>query len=139
MSPRLAFLLALAGVSAAGIPLFHLTRPPVTPRIEAAPSSEAPSTMAYATLQFTGAPQSLVLRLEGKDLAQMPEGTPSPWELQIALPTDSQTLDIEVEAHWDEPGAHAATLAIEPPGRETRRDTQWSKAGMLHSVFTFIW
>jgi len=141
MSPRLVFTLALAGVLLAGAPLLWLTAP-----ARHAPASQkaapAKRQAAFVSLKFTGKPVSATLRLEGSDLAAMPAGQGSPWELELPLPSDAPALELEAEVHWPEGSPeNAATLTVEPVGREGRSDTQWTGAdgSLLHTIFSFAW
>lgn len=93
-------------------------------------------------MRFTGKPSSAVLRYEGTDLANMPDGTPSPWEVNVHLPSEYSSLDIEAEITWDSDSPeNAVTLTLEPPSRESRSETQWtgSNSSLLHTIFTFKW
>lgn len=140
MSPRLVFSLALAGVLLAGAPLLWLT----APARHAPAKKEAPAERqaAFVSLKFTGKPVSAALRLEGNGLADMPAGQGSPWELELPLPAGAPTLELEAELHWPEGSPeNAATLTVEPEGREGRSDTQWTGAdgSLLHSIFSFAW
>ncbi len=143
MSPRLATLLALAGVLLAGIPLPALTRS--REAAEPAPTTvrEQATTACYANVRFTGQPAELVILHEGEELARLPAGaTDSPWEPELALPpiAEGDVLELEVMARWETPAAQqAVTLTLEPARLPARSDTQWAEGDSLHNLFTFSW
>lgn len=142
MSPRISFLLALAGVLAAGVPLLWLTAPaPAAATSPHAPSPEGHEPV-YMTLRFTGNPTQGTLRLDGEDIATLPAGCRSPWETELSLPSRASLLELEAELHWPEGSPEqAVTINLEPLGKEARRDTQWtgSNGSLLHAIFTFTW
>lgn len=142
MSPRATFLLALVAVLAAGIPLLRLTAPASLAPV-AHPSLSIPvGERVYATVRFTGTPIQGTLRWEGKDIATLPFGCPSPWETGLLLPTPLSLLELEAEFQWPEGTAEqAVTISLEPPNQPARQDTQWAgnDAPNLHTIFTFNW
>lgn len=142
MSPRTTFFLALAAVLAAGIPLLRLTAPPTLAAAAPAAPSATGCERVYATVRFTGDPAQGVLRWEGKDIATLPAGCPSPWETELLLPVPLSLLELEAEFHWPEGSPQqAVTISLEPAGQPARQDTQWSGEGSpeLHTIFTFNW
>ncbi len=143
MSPRLATLLALAGVLLAGIPLPALTGSRRAAEPAPAPAAEEPERPAcYATLRFTGQPAELVIFHEGEELARLAAQAESPAGLELALPplAEGATLELEVLARWAEPAAQqAVTLTLEPDRLPARSDTQWAEGDSLHNLYTFAW
>lgn len=142
MSPRTTFFLALAAVLAAGIPLLRLTAPPTFAATAPAASAATGCERVYATVRFTGSPVQGILRWEGKDIATLPSGCPSPWETELLLPTPLSLLELEAEFHWPEGSPQqAVTISLEPPNQPARQDTQWAEDDSLnlHTIFTFNW
>lgn len=137
-SPRTTFLLTLVGVLLVGLTLHHLTTatPPPSPTLP--DTREVPQETVYATLQFTGQPESLVLRHGGREWTA--DTSLHPAELEVELPRASR-IEIEVQASWPENGQQVVTLTLEPDGRESRTVTEWSEPGSdsLHHIFTFQW
>ncbi len=142
MSPRVATLLALAGVLLAGIPL-----PALTGSREVAPATPTETVpqrrqSCYATIRFTGQPAELVIYHEGEELARLPAPPESPCGLELPLPAiaEGETLELEVQARWNSPAAQQAlTLTLEPNRLPARSDTQWAEGDSLHNLFTFTW
>ncbi len=149
MSPRLATLLALAGVLLAGIPLPALTGKRAA-TADSTPAAPRPveGTPCFMSLRFTGQPQQITVLHEGRELARLHRNAPSepltsPWEADILLPTirEGRTLELEVQALWppDSAEEQAVTLTLEPTRHPTRSDTRWALGGTLHDLFTFSW
>ena len=142
MRPALTFGLTLIGVLLAGSPLLHLTakapqRVAVSPAIQEAPSTE----LVFAKVQFTGTPTACTLRYEGQDLATMPVGSTSPWELELQLPRQ-KNWELEAEIHWpDGSPENAVSITLEPAQQEPRSDTRWTgeDGTLLHDLFIFSW
>ena len=137
-SPRTTFLLTLVGVLLVGLTLHHLTTATPPPAATPADNREAPVENVYATLQFTGQPESLVLRHGDRDWTA--DTSLHPAELEVKLPRVPR-VEIEVLASWPERGQQVVTLILEPDGRESRTATRWSEkdSDHLHHVFTFQW
>ena len=138
MSPRITFLLTLAGVLLAGLPLPLLTRSaeaPVSAEAETAPPSEP----TWASISFTGKPLSIKFRHSGGEWMEIPtaqSGTEYEWELPAP-----DRVEIEALVTWATEEVQAVSLTLEPTGREARTATQWKEEGSstLHSIFTFQW
>lgn len=139
MSPRVTFLLTLAGVSLVGLPLPVLTR---SAEVQAtgATTATAEKEAVWAVLSCTGNPRSIRLRPIGGNWMNVDCSTSkTDFELEI-LP--SACVEIEIQAEWEEPEAvQALSLSLEPAGWDTKTETQWKEEGshMLHSIFTFRW
>ncbi len=139
MNPVLKVSLTAVGIVAAGLPLLWLTAPPL--RKEQPPVVEAQETLqsAYATLRFSGTPQHIIIRYQGKTLAELSSPELSPQELLLQLPVEN-TIELEAEVCWPEAftGAQAFTITLEPIGKEARSETCWAE-GEMHDVFVFTW
>ncbi len=139
MSPRITFLLALAGVLLVGIPLPMLTRNAEI-QSEAAPAASAEAETAWAVLSYTGNPRGIRLRPVGGNWMEV-DCTAGNTDFELELPPNA-TVEIEVQAEWENTEERQAlSLSLEPAGRETRVETQWKEEGSqtLHSIFTFKW
>ena len=138
MSPRVTFLLTLAGVILVGIPLPMLTGNNDAPAVEIR-AEEAARRSVYATMRFTGQPRQLQVRL-GKEEWLDVDCSQSPSEFELQLPL-SGLMEIEIQGQWEDAAPHAVTLTLEPDGYETRSATEWKEEGSnkLHSVFRFTW
>ncbi len=139
MSPRVTFLLTLAGVILVGVPLPLLTSKNTTAPAAATNAGEAARRTVYATLRYTGQPTQLqVRRGKGEWVGVDCSSSPSEFEMQLPL---SGLLEIEIQGHWAESAPHAVTLTLEPDGYEPRSATEWKEDGSnhLHSVFRFTW
>ena len=138
MSPRVTFLLTLAGVILVGIPLPMLTGNNDAPTVEIR-AEEAARRSVYATMRFTGQPRQLQVRL-GKEEWLDVDCSQSPSEFELQLPL-SGLMEIEIQGQWEDAAPHAVTLTLEPDGYETRSATEWKEEGSnkLHSVFRFTW
>ena len=138
MSPRVTFLLTLAGVILVGILLPMLTGNNDAPAVEIR-AEEAARRSVYATMRFTGQPRQLQVRLGKKEWLDVDcSQSPSEFELQLPL---SGLMEIEIQGQWEDAAPHAVTLTLEPDGYETRSATEWKEEGSnkLHSVFRFTW
>lgn len=139
MSPRITFLITLAGVLLVGLPLPLLTRSAEV-QSEAAPAASAEEETAWAVLTYTGNPRCIRLRPVGGNWMEV-DSTTGSTDFELKLPPNA-TVEIEVQAEWENPEAlQALSLSLEPAGRETRTETQWKEEGsqLLHSIFTFKW
>lgn len=138
MSPRITFLLTLAGVLLAGLPLPLLTRSAEAP-VSAAPETAASAELAWGTISFTGKPLSIKLRSNGGEWVEIP-ATQSGTEYEWELPAPDR-VEIEALVTWATEEVQAVSLTLEPTGREARTATQWKEEGSstLHSIFTFQW
>lgn len=154
MTPKFAFLLAVLGVAAAGAPLPWLTRPAPLPGGEPPAAAAAQNTVkssteltaVYARVQFTGAPQMLRLSVRGKRLAELSQEDarllpePGVWEPALLLPAPLTSLELEVQAQWDDEAPQAVTVSLEPPKQPARQATLWSlPGGMLADCCLFSW
>lgn len=139
MSPRITFLLTLAGVLLVGLPLPVLTRSAEV-QSAAAPAASAEAETAWAVLSCTGNPRGIRLRPVGGTWMEV-DCTTGSSDLELELPAGA-AVEIEVEAEWENAeDLQALSLSLEPAGRETRVETQWKEEGSqtLHSIFTFKW
>ncbi len=139
MNPILKVSLTAAGIITAGLPLLWLTAPPsreVQPTVQ-----ETQETLhtVYATLRFSGTPQRIILRYQGKTLEEITLPEFSPQELLLQLPEEN-TIELEAEVCWPDgsSGAQAFTITLEPTGREARSETCWTE-GEMHDIFVFTW
>lgn len=138
MSPRITFLLTLAGVLLVGLPLPLLTRNAEAP-VSAEAETESPSEPSWASISFTGKPLIIKLRHSGGEWVEIPtaqSGTEYEWELPAP-----DRVEIEALVTWATEEVQAVSLTLEPTGREARTATQWKEEGSstLHSIFTFQW
>lgn len=143
MNPKATLGLTFIGVILAGVPLLTLTAEPTKKDVCVDALKETPSTQTiYTRVQFTGAPQSCILRYEGEELAAMPQGSTSPWELELNLPGMPDGLELEAEVTWQE-GApeNAVSITLEPAQKEARTETRWTgpDGSLLHDLFIYQW
>lgn len=138
MSPRTIFLLTLAGVLLAGLPLPLLTGTPAPAQVHQAPEEIARKTV-YTSIQYSGNIQNFRLRHDKGEWKEV-DTQHAPQELELQLPLSGR-IELEVEAQWQEPGPQAVTLTLEPDGLPVRSETQWMEEGSnsLHTIFTFTW
>ncbi len=139
MNPVLKVSLTAAGIIAAGLPLLWLTAPPSREVQSTVQEPQETLQTAYATLRFSGTPQRIILRYQGKTLAEISSPEFSPQELLLQLPEEN-TIELEAEVCWPDgtSGAQAFTITLEPTGREARSETCWAE-GEMHDVFVFTW
>ena len=140
MSPRATFLLTLLGVLLVGIPLPLLTR-----KAERTPAATAPAESmdemdtTYADISFTGQPRSIRLRHSGGEWQEL-DSTLNQNEFELELPKQT-TIELEIQAEWDDTTLQAISLTLEPTGREALMKTLWKEEGSseLHDIMTFTW
>ena len=139
MSPRATFLLTLMGVLLVGIPLPLLTR-----KAEHAPAATPAEKMdemetTYAAISFTGQPRSIRLRHSGGEWQEL-DTTLNQNELELELPKQP-TIELELQAEWEDTSLQAVSLTLEPTGRESIMKTLWKEEGSsgLHDIMTFTW
>ncbi len=140
MSPRATFLLTLLGVLLVGIPLPLLTRKAErTPAAAAPTESMAEKEMTYAAISFTGQPRSIRLRHSSGEWQEL-DSTLNQNEFELELPKQT-TIELEIQAEWDDSALQAVSLTLEPTGRETLMKTLWKEEGSseLHDIMTFTW
>ena len=139
MSPRATFLLTLLGVLLVGIPLPLLTRK--VERTAAVPAAEgmAETEIAYATISFTGNPSSIRLRHCGGEWMEL-DTSLNQYEMELALPKQP-SIEVEIQAAWENSGVQAVSLTLEPMRRESIMKTLWKEEGSpaLHDVMIFTW
>lgn len=144
MSPRIVFCLTLAGVLAAGVPLWHLTGRSAAPSaaVDSAPADAEPGEVrVWMSIRYTGTPELVKVVCGGRDIVRCTDNTEGAWEGEVMLPT-AGLQELEVLACWPESaaeGVQAVGVSITPPGRGETSDTQWTFPGEteLHSVYTF--
>ena len=140
MSPRATFLLTLLGVLLVGIPLPLLTRKAErTPAATAPAESMAEMEMTYAAINFTGRPRSIRLRHSGGEWQEL-DSTLNQNEFELKLPKQP-SIELEIQAEWDDTALQAISLTLEPTGREAIMKTLWKEEGCsgLHDIMTFTW
>lgn len=139
MTPVLKASLTAVGVIAAGLPLLWLTAPSSRENQPRVHENQETVQSVYATLRFSGTPQRIILRYQGKTLAEISEPEFCPLELPLQLPEVS-SIELEAEVCWPEgsSGAQAFTITLEPSGREALSETCWAE-GEMHDVFVFTW
>lgn len=138
MSPRITFLLTLAGAILLGLPLLVLTQTSA-PVEEQQSLEDAVRQNVYANLRYTGQPTTLRLRqAKGEWIDLSASGTDADFELELPL---SGMIEIELQAEWTTAAAQAITLTLEPDGHESKQDTQWKDEGShkLHTIFRYSW
>ena len=139
MSPRATFLLTLLGVLLVGIPLPLLTcqaeRTPATAPAEHMAETET----TYAAISFTGQPRSIRLRHSGGEWQEL-DSTLNQNEFELELPKQP-TIELELQAEWEDTSLQAISLTLEPTGREAIMKTLWKEEGSpgLHDIMTFAW
>ena len=131
------FLLCLAFIVLA-IPLSQLTG--AASHAKAAPVKvvDSPSVKALLRLRYAHKPVTLSVKIAGKEL--IAGIAASPIELQTALPSVKDGVDVFLSATWAEGTPDTSiTLELEPDGFAARSETRWSAAGSLDEVITFEW
>ena len=140
MSPRATFLLTLLGVLLVGIPLPLLTRKAErTPAAVAPAESMAEMETTYAAISFTGQPRGIRLRHSGGEWQEL-DSTLNQNEFELELPKQP-SIELEIQAEWDDTALQAISLTLEPTGREAIMKTLWKEEGSsgLHDIMTFTW
>ena len=138
MAPRTTFLITLAGVLLVGLPLPFLTRVTAPASVPRARADDEAAITAYATVRYTGQPQSMELRHRGRIWQVDPTASPAEIELELSGTTG---LEMELRAAWDDAAPQAVTLTVEPDGLPPRTETQWKEEGSntLQSIYSFTW
>ncbi len=131
------FLLVLTFI-VLGIPLCQLTG--TVSHAKAAPAKvvESPSVKTLLRLRYAHKPATLSLKIADKEL--ITGIAASPIELQTALPSPKDGVDVFLKATWAEGTPDTSiTLELEPDGFASRNETRWSSGGSLDEVITFEW
>lgn len=147
MSPRTATFLTALGLLAAGAPLPFLmhTHEESEHHHHAccghehhshAEDAPADTYRVPVTILCSHRVLSLKLMLGDRVLAKTDSGG-TLWEPTLTLPA-AETYDIEVVAVWEDEGAHALSLTLEVPRRETRSVTHWGDK-VLRQLYRFSW
>jgi len=131
------FLLCLAFIVLA-IPLSQLTGAASHAKAAAVKVVEEKSVKTLLRLRYAHKPATLSVKIADKELIGGIAG--SPMELQTALPSVKDGVDVFLSATWaDGTPDTSITLELEPDGFASRSETRWSAAGSLDEVITFEW
>ena len=131
------FLLCLAFVVLA-VPLSQLTGTTTPGKAAVVKAVESTSVKSLLRLRYAHKPVTLSVKIADKEL--IAEIAASPIELQAALPSVKDGVDVFLSATWAEGTPDTSiTLELEPDGFDSRSETRWSSAGSLDEVITFEW
>ncbi len=131
------FLLALTFIVLA-VPLSHLTGTVTQAKTAPAKVEESQSVKTLLRLRYAHKPVTLSVKIADKELIAEIAG--SPIEVQTALPSVKDGVDVFLSATWaDGTPDTSITLELEPDGIASRSETRWSSAGSLDEVITFEW
>ena len=131
------FLLCLAFVVLA-VPLSQLTGTKTPEKAAVVKVVESTSVKALVRLRYAHKPVMLSVKIADKEL--IAGIAASPIELQAALPSVKDGVDVFLSATWaDGTPDTSITLELEPDGFASRSETRWSSAGSLDEVITFEW
>ena len=131
------FLLCLTFVVLA-VPLSHLTGTVTHAKAAAVPVVESQSVKSLLRLRYAHKPVTLSVKIADKEL--IAGIAASPIELQTALPSVKDGVDVFLSATWaDGTPDTSITVELEPDGFASRSETRWSSAGSLDEVITFEW
>lgn len=131
------FLLALTFVVLA-VPLSHLTGTMTQAKTATAKVEETQSVKSLLRLRYAHKPVTLSVKIADKEVIAEIAG--SPIELQTALPSVKDGVDVFLSATWAEGTPDTSiTLELEPDGFASRSETRWSSVGSLDEVITFEW
>lgn len=131
------FLLVLTFIVLA-IPLSHLTGTVSHAKAVNVPVVESMDVKTLLRLRYAHKPVKLSVKIADKELIAGIEA--SPIELQTALPSVKDGVDVFLSATWtDGTPDTSITLELEPDGFVSRSETRWSSAGSLDEVITFEW
>lgn len=131
------FLLALTFIVLA-VPLSHLTGTVTQAKAATAKVEETQSVKTLLRLRYAHKPTTLSVKIADKELIAEIAG--SPIEVQTALPSVKDGVDVFLSATWaDGTPDTSITLELEPDGFASRSETRWSSVGSLDEVITFEW
>ncbi|MDI1312898.1 hypothetical protein [Prosthecobacter sp.] len=131
------FLLALTFVVLA-VPLSHLTG--TVSHAQPAPTkvAESQSVKSLVQLRYAHKPTTLSVKIADKEV--ITDIAASPIELQTALLSVKDGVDVFLSATWAEGTPDTSiTIELEPDSLASRSETRWSSAGSLDEVITFEW
>jgi hypothetical protein len=131
------FLLALTFIVLA-VPLSHLTGTVSHAKAVPAKVEESTSVKSLLRVRYAHKPTTLSVKIADKEVIAEIAG--SPIEVQTALPSVKDGVDVFLSATWaDGTPDTSITLELEPDGFASRSETRWSSAGSLDEVLTFVW
>lgn len=131
------FLLALTFVVLA-VPLSHLTG--TVSHAQPAPTkvAESQSVKCLVRLRYAHKPMTLSVKIADKEV--ITDIAASPIELQTALLSVKDGVDVFLSTTWAEGTPDTSiTIELEPDSLASRSETRWSSAGSLDEVITFEW
>jgi hypothetical protein len=89
-------------------------------------------------VRYAHKPTTLSVKIADKEVIAEIAG--SPIEVQTALPSVKDGVDVFLSATWAEGTPDTSiTVELEPDSLASRSETRWSSAGSLDEVLTFVW
>ena len=141
-SPPFQLALLLLGFFVLGVPLVQLTRgrpAPMTARPAAVPSAEA-SRPVLIRVRYVNQPQTLSVKVDGKELLPRPAPGTSPMEARTAFVIPQEGVELHVQATWPAGGPEMpVTVEVEPDALDVQSRTLWSIDGRIDDTLAFVW
>jgi len=139
-SPPFQLALLLLGFFVLGVPLVQLTsgRPvPMTPRPAASAEASRP---VLIRVRYVNLPQTLSVKLGGKELLPHTAPGTSPLEARTSFVIPPEGIELHVQATWPAGGPEMpVTVEIEPDGLDVQSHTLWSIDGRIDDTLAFAW
>jgi len=144
-SPLLQCLIGAIAFALFAVPLARLTfaraEVKLKDRASQAPPETAGARRTFIRVRCAHAPESLSLKLAGKEL--IPRSTsafPSLLETEAPIPASREGVELKLAARW--PGGTpdtAVTVELEPDELDALRETRWSSGPELNEILNFKW
>jgi hypothetical protein len=104
---------------------------------------DAAKVMEVSTLirvHFGPRPESLSLKLDGRDFLASADWSENPVEVTVKLPLSPAGNEFMLDSKWPAGTPKTAvSIEIEPDGKEARKETRWSETGSLSELLLFKW
>jgi len=140
-SPPFQLALLLLGFFALGVPLVQLTSGHPAP-MAARPAATGAETSrpVLIRVRYVNLPQTLSLKLGGKELLPRPEPGASPLEVRTAFLIPQEGVELHVQATWPAGGPEMpVTVEVEPDALDGQSHTLWSIDGRIDDTLAFAW
>lgn len=143
-SPLLHLLVCAAAFALFAVPLAKLTiaRPQAFAAKAVTVGANQSATLRHALIRvrYAHVPQSLSLKLDGKELLTVPDQKSQSLEIETNLPLSKYGIEFALTARWPAgtPGT-AVTVEVEPDELDARRETRWSDSGSMDEILSFSW
>lgn len=126
---------------AMAVPLAQLTfAKPKPATAAAAPKAESKLISSLIRIRYAHKPESVSLKLDGREMLASSAFDSSPVETTAALDIPADGIEFILTAEWPQgTGGTALTLEIEPDGLDMKTETRWSTGASLMEVIPFQW